>query len=102
MPNSVSIMGTLGWVYYKNGMYKKAEKVLNKALAIAKSKKDLAGLRYIRSLCYLKRGLKDKALDELGRAIGLNKDEIIKEAKKEKDFEEIRNNPRFKQLMKIR
>jgi tetratricopeptide (TPR) repeat protein len=69
MPEEPSVMDTLGWVYYKKGLYDSAVGEFKSSLAKAAENPTVI---YHLGLAYHKRGEFDKARAELKRALELN------------------------------
>ena len=79
-PEDPSIADTLGWVYYKRGLYPNAVSELTFA---AEKLPDNATVRYHLGMSYLKKGDTEKARQELEKALSLDSSfEGSEEAKK--------------------
>ena len=68
-PNDPGITDTLGWVYYKKGLYDNA---INNFLSSAKDLPDNALVHYHLGMAYFKKGETDGAKTALERALELN------------------------------
>ncbi len=68
-PNDPGITDTLGWVYYKKGLYDNA---INKFLSSVKDLPDNATVHYHLGMAYFKKGETDGAKTALERALDLN------------------------------
>jgi tetratricopeptide (TPR) repeat protein len=69
LPEEPSVMDTLGWVYYKKGLYDSAIGEFKSSLAKAPENPTVV---YHLGLAYHKKGEPDKARAELARALELN------------------------------
>ena len=69
MPDDPSVMDTLGWVYYRKGIYDSAIAEFRGSLAKAP---DNATVGYHLGLAYAKKGETAKARAELERALAVN------------------------------
>ena len=69
LPEDANIMDTLGWVYYRRGLYDSAIAEFKSSLAKTPGN---AAVIYHLGMAYAKKGDKEKALVELERAIALN------------------------------
>jgi len=80
LPNDPGVMDTLGWIYYKKELYDGAILELEDS---AKKLPENATVRYHLGMAYYKKGDKDRAREELKKALELNKNfEGADEAKK--------------------
>jgi tetratricopeptide (TPR) repeat protein len=71
LPNNPYIMDTLGWVYYKKGLYDLAIGEFSDSLAKIP---DNAAVIYHLGMAYYKKGEKDKAREQLEKALNLQPD----------------------------
>ena len=79
-PKHPDIADTLGWIYYKKGLYDEAVANLK---AAAEGSPDNPIIRYHLGAAYYKHGAKDEAAAELKKALGENdKFEGVEEAKR--------------------
>ena len=79
-PKHPGIADTLGWVYYKKGLYDEA--VANLEVA-SKGMPDNPTVRYHLGAAYCKQGAKDKAAAELKKALNMNDEfEGVEDAKR--------------------
>jgi len=69
LPEDPSVMDTLGWVYYRKGLYDSAIAEFKASLAKAPENPTVA---YHLGLAYHKKGETDKARAELNRALDLS------------------------------
>ena len=69
-PDDPGITDTLGWVYYKRGLYANAVSELSFA---AEKLPDNATVRYHLGMSYLNNGEKEKARQELEKALSLDR-----------------------------
>ena len=71
LPDSPYIMDTLGWVYYKRGLYDPAIGEFSDSLAKIP---DNAAVIYHLGMAYYKKGENDKAREQLEKALSLKPD----------------------------
>ena len=73
LPDSPYVMDTLGWIYFKKGLYGLAIMELTDALAKLPENAEVA---YHLGMAYFKKGETDKARAELEKALSLNENFI--------------------------
>ena len=69
LPDSPYVMDTLGWIYYKKGLYDLAIVEFSDALA---KLPDNADVTYHLGMAYYKKGDTERARSELEKALSLN------------------------------
>ncbi len=95
-PNYARAHNSLGIAYYKQGKWDEAIAVWKKATSI---KPKLADAHYNVAFTYALKNEKVSSIKSLQTAINLDKS-LIERAKADSDFDNIRESPEFKQLIK--
>jgi tetratricopeptide (TPR) repeat protein len=96
-PNYASAWYNKGVILDKLGRHNEAIECNDKAIGINPND---ASAWYNRACYKVKKGDIDNGLFDLKKAIEINKEQIVKLAKQDPDFEAIRNDDRFKALIK--
>lgn len=84
-------------LFISRKMYEKSIEILNEGIKNADN--NLENLYYNRACSYIKLGYKDKCLEDLNKSIELDPD-IVDYAKKDEDFDTIKETDEFKKAVK--